>query len=121
MLIPPKNTVYKLAKGAENPSVDLVNTRVRALEKECTGQKSPASSGVNGHQVGDVKSTAAVGRTSTSVKARVWCRFETVLRVGFCRINNEETLAHKRELWHPLVGKQAMYGAAIEKAGVSYP
>ena len=25
MLIPPKNTVYKLAKGAENPSVDLVN------------------------------------------------------------------------------------------------
>ena len=66
MLIPPKNTVYKLAKGVDNPSVDLVSTMVRALEKECTGQKSPASSGVNGHQVGDVKSTAAVGRTSTS-------------------------------------------------------
>ena len=26
MLIPPKNTVYKLAKGADNLSVDLVNT-----------------------------------------------------------------------------------------------
>ena len=34
-----------------------------------------------------------MGRTSTSAKARVWCRFETVLRVGFCRITNEETSA----------------------------
>jgi hypothetical protein len=34
MLIPPKKTVYKLAKGAENPSVDLVNAiRVGALEE----------------------------------------------------------------------------------------
>jgi hypothetical protein len=55
-------------------------------------------------QVGVVKSTAAVGRTSTSVKARVWCRFETVLRVGFCRITNEETSAHRRELWHQYIG-----------------
>ena len=31
MLIPPKNTVYKLAKGAENPSVDLVSTTVQGF------------------------------------------------------------------------------------------
>ena len=62
-----RNTL-KLAKGAENPSVDLVSTMVRALEKECTGQKSPASSGVNGQQVGVVKSSAAVGRTNTSAR-----------------------------------------------------
>ena len=31
MLIPPKNTVYKHAKGAENPSVDLVSTTVQGF------------------------------------------------------------------------------------------
>ena len=98
MLIPPKNTVYKLAKGADNPSVDLENTI------EC-GSLGSVRQVITSRQVGVVKSTAAVGRTSTSVKARVWCRFETVLRVGFCRITNEETLAHKRKVWHPLVGK----------------
>ena len=66
-----------LAKGADNPSVDLVSTIVRALEKECMGQKSPASSGVNGHQVGDVKSTAAVGRTNISASELAFDTYST--------------------------------------------
>ena len=66
MLIPPKNTVYKLAKGAENPSIDLVNDIKAGALKVFGRSKLSASSGVNGHQVGDVKSSAAVGRTNTS-------------------------------------------------------
>ena len=61
MLIPPKNTVYKLAKGADNPSVDLVNTI------EC-GNLGSVRQVITSRQVGVVKSTAAVGRTSTSAQ-----------------------------------------------------
>lgn len=108
MLIPPKKTVYKLAKGADNPSVDLVR---------CVSSSVLESALVlvqTFRQVGVVKSTAAVGRTNTSVKARVWCRIETVLRVGFCRITNEETSAEARNTVEPTSRRmQAMYGEAI--------
>ena len=103
MLIPPKNTVYKLAKGAENPSVDLVSTMVRALEKECTGQKSPASSGVNGHQVGDVKSSAAVGRTSTSARLRYGADLKLYCGLAFAALTTKRRQRRRELPWSQLV------------------